>query len=197
MPTLSASSGLVPNSYTYGIGRGARSFRAYGYGRGYRNRSYGRGYGYGRSQGVNRGVIAGLMSVRASLTRVQHNYQGHRVRAMQAITMAIQQLSHQSMRYSGMGMNGGMGMNNGRALGMRQVGVAGGLGMRQGIGAGGLQPQGMSQAQSDNRMGQALRRLQGINMQLASQGSYSNGHSRASGHVQRAIHELNFALSMR
>jgi hypothetical protein len=46
-------------------------------------------------------------------------------------------------------------------------------------------------------MGQALRRLQGINMQLASQGSYSNGHSRASGHVQQAIHELNFGLSMR
>ena len=137
------------------------------------------------------------MSVRASLTRVAHDYQGHRVRAMYAITMAIRQLSHRSMMYTGMGMNGGMGMNNGGALGMRQAGGAGGLGMRQGLGAGGLQPQRMSQAQSDNRMGQALRRLQGINMQLASQGTYSNGHSRASGHVQQAIRELNIALSIR
>jgi hypothetical protein len=46
-------------------------------------------------------------------------------------------------------------------------------------------------------MGQALRRLQGVNMQLASQGSYTNGHSRARGHVQQAMHELNVALSNR
>ena len=88
-------------------GRGARSYRAYGYGNGYRNRSYGRGYGYGRSQGLNRGVIAGLMSVRASLARVAHDYQGHRVRAMHAITMAIRQLSHRSMSYNGMGFSSG------------------------------------------------------------------------------------------
>ena len=80
---------------------------------------------------------------------------------------------------------------------MRQGAGAGAVGMRQGAGAGALQGQRMSQAQSDNRMGQALRRLQGINMQLASQGSYTNGHSRASGHVQQAIRELNFALSIR
>ncbi len=111
MPTLSGSSALVPNAYTYGTGRGARSYRAYGYGTGYRNRSYGQGYGYGRSQGLNRGVIAGLMSVRASLTRVAHDYQGHRVRAIHAISMAIRQLSHRSMNYSGMGF--ASGMNNG------------------------------------------------------------------------------------
>jgi hypothetical protein len=91
------------------------------------------------------------------------------------------------MSYNGMGNSSGM--NNGGAVGMRQ-----GAG---GAGAGALQPQRMSQAQSDNRMGQALRRLQGINMQLASQGSYTNGHARARGHVQQAIHELNFALSIR
>jgi hypothetical protein len=184
MPTLAASNALVPSAYTFGNGRGARSYRAYGYGNGYRNRSYGRGYGYGRSQGLNRGVVAGLMSVHASLARVAHNYQGHRARAMNAVTMAIRQLSHRSMMYSGMGSSSGV--NN-----------RGALGMRQGGGAGALQPQGMSQAQSDNRMGQALRRLQGINMQLASQGSYTNGHSRASGHVQQAMRELNFALSIR
>ena len=54
----------------------------------------------------------------------------------------------------------------------------------------------MTQAQSDARMSQDLRNLQGINMQLGGQGS-TYGHARASGHVQRAIHELNVALSIR
>ena len=74
------------------------------------------------------------MSVRASLTRVAHDYQGHRVRAIHAISMAIRQLSHRSMNYSGMGF--ASGMNNGGALGMRQGAGAGALGMRQGAGAG-------------------------------------------------------------
>ncbi len=117
------------------------------------------------------------MSVRASLTRIEHDYQGHRIRAMHAITMAIRQLSHRSMMNGGMGMNSGMGMNGGMGMkwrgaarqgggaggfGMRQGGGAGGLGMRQGNGAGGLQPQRMSQAQSDNRMGQDLRDCRGL-----------------------------------
>jgi hypothetical protein len=184
MSTLSGSTGLVPNAYTYGYGRGARLYRAYGYGNGYRNRSYGRAYGYGRSQGLNRGVVARLRSVHATLARLDRDYQGHRIRAMHAITMAIRQLSHRSMSYNRMGFSSVV--NNGGAIGMRR-----------GAGAGAFQGQRMSQAQSDNRMAQALRRLQGINMQLASQGAYTNGHSRASGHVQQAIHELNIALSIR
>ena len=55
----------------------------------------------------------------------------------------------------------------------------------------------MTQAQSDARMSQALRTLQGISMQLSNQGSGTMGHARASGHVQQAIHELNTALSIR
>jgi hypothetical protein len=135
------------------------------------------------------------MSVNASLARLDHDYQGHRARAMHAITMAIRQLSHRSMSYNGMGF--ASVMNNGGAMGLRLGGGAGARGMRQGGGAGALQGQRMSQAQSDNRMAQALRRLQGVNMQLANQGSYTNGHSRASGHVQQAVRELNFALSIR
>lgn len=180
--TPANSTGLSPNTFTYGYGSGARPYRAYGYGNGYRNRGYRGGYGYGRSQGNNRAVIARLRSVHASLARIDHDYQGHRVRAMHAISMAIRQLSHRSMVYSGVGFSGGM--NNGLAMGRRQ----GGAGARRG------QP--MSQAQSDARMSQDLRILQGINMQLSAQGNTS-GHARASGHVQRAIHELNIALSIR
>ena len=55
----------------------------------------------------------------------------------------------------------------------------------------------MSQAQSDARMSQALRNLQGIGMQLTNQGSSTMGHGRAIGHIQQAMHELNTALSIR
>ncbi|MGP0065675.1 MAG: hypothetical protein ACLQGP_18985 [Isosphaeraceae bacterium] len=187
--------GISTNAYTYGHGASARSYQAYGYGRGYRNRYYGSRYGYGRSQGNNRAIISRLQSVNASLARIDHDYQGHRVRAMQSISMAIRQLTHRSMVYNNTGF--ASGANNGRGMGMQQGGF--GMGMQQGGfgGGAGRRGQPMTQAQSDSRMSQSLRSLQGINMQLVNQGSYNMGHSRASGHVQRAIHELNTALSIR
>jgi hypothetical protein len=183
--TRATPNSLSPYTYTYGYGNGARSYWAYGYGNGYRNHRYGGRYGYGRSQGNNRAIVARLRSVHASLARIDHDYQGHRIRAMHAISMAIRQLSHRSMVYSGVGF--APGISNGRAMGMRQ-GAAG-------AGAGRRQP--MTQAQSDARMSQDLRNLQGINMQLSTQGYNTSGHARASGHVQRAIQELRIALSIR
>jgi hypothetical protein len=184
------SSSLSPYAYTYGTGTGARPYRAYGYGRGYGNRYYGRGYGYGRSQGYNRAIVSRLRSVHASLARLDHDYQGHRVRAMHSISMAIRQLTHRSMVYQGTGFT--PNVNHGLAMAARRGG--GGAGAR-GAGARGGQP--MTQAQSDARMSQALRTLQGINMQMSSQGHNTTGHARASGHIQRAIHELNTALAIR
>ena len=179
-----------PNAYTYGYGAGARSYQAYGYGRGYRNRSYGSRYGYGRSQGNNRALVSRLRAVHSSLARIDHDYQGHRVRAMHAISMAVRQLAHRSMGSNNMrNMGFASGVNNRQAMGMRR----GGLGA--GAGAGRRQP--MTQAQSDSRMSQDLRVLQGINMQLSNQGNSTMGHAGASGHVQRAIRELNIALSIR
>jgi hypothetical protein len=203
--TLSSSSS--PYRYTYGTGSGAHAYRAYGYGRGYRNRYYGTGYGYGRSQALNRAIVARLRSVHASLARLDHNYQGHRVQAMRNIQMAIRQLSHRSMMYnngalaSGMnnGLGVGQGMGNVRRMGNIQ-GVANNQGVRQiglggGVGVGGRQP--MTQAQSDARMCQALRSLQGISMQLGNQGTNAMGHAGALGHVHQAMHHLNVALSIR
>jgi hypothetical protein len=195
---------LSPNTYTYGSGTGARPYQAYGYGRGYRNRYYGGRRGYGRSQGSNRAIVARLRSVHRSLARIDHDYRGHRVRAMHSISMAIRQLSHRSMIYSGVGfaprMNNGMGMGQGGAGGIGAGGIgAGGIGAG-GIGAGGAgarRRQPMSQAQSDARMSQDLRTLQGINMQLNSQGYSTTSHARASGHVQHAIRELGMALAIR
>ena len=106
---------------------------------------------------------------------------------MHSISMAIRQLSHRSMVYQGSGF--ASGMNNGRNnLGMRQ---------NNNFGANGRRGQPMSQAQSDARMGQSLRALQGINMQLSNQGTSTSGHARASGHVMAAIHHLNTALMVR
>jgi len=182
-----------PSSYTYGYGPRARNYRAYGYGSGYRNRYYGGRYGYGRSQGNNRAIVARLRSVQMSLARIDHDYQGHRVRAMHAISMAIRQLSHRSMVYSGAGF--ASGMNNGAGMGM---GAGMGRGTRQnGLGGGRRRGQVMPQAQSDARMSQARRTLQGIGMQLNNQGTNMMAHGRALGHIQRAVHELNVALSIR
>jgi hypothetical protein len=112
---------------------------------------------------------------------------------MHSVSMAIRQLSHGSMGYASSGISSGM--NNGRAMGMRQGrGAMNGGAMN---GGGGRRRQPMSQAQSDARMSQDLRILQGINMQLGSQGNFSAGHGQASGHIQHAIHELNVALSIR
>jgi len=189
--THTLASTTTPNAYTYGSGANARSYRAYGYGRGYRNNYYGSRYGYGRSQGANRAIVSRLRSVHASLARIDHDYQGHRVRAMHAISMAIRQLANRGMGSSNTGFASGMNnMNNRQAMGMQRGGL--------GAGAGGARRgQRMSQAQSDSRMSQSLRSLQGINMQLNNQGNYTMGYVRASGHVQRSIHELNTALSIR
>jgi hypothetical protein len=176
-----------PYTYTYAHGNGSRTYRPYGYGRGYRNRYYGGGYGYGRSQGYNRAIVSRLRSVHRNLARIDHDYKGHRVRAMHAIAMAVRQLTHRSMVYRGVGFAPGMNMNNGLAVGMRR-----GANM-----AGVRRPQRLTQAQSDARMGQSLRTLQGVNMQLSSMGTNTLGHARARGHVQHAIHELNTALAIR
>jgi hypothetical protein len=187
------SSSTSPNAYTYGTGASARRYRAYGYGRGYRNGYNGRRYGYGRSQGNNRAVIARLRSAHSTLARIDHDYNGHRVRAMHQISMAIRSLSHRSMVYGNAGFNNGV--NNALMMGRRNGGVARQAGFRRN--ANGNANQRMPQAMSDARMGQALRTLQGAQMQLSSQATSNGGHARARGHVQYAMHELNTALAVR
>jgi hypothetical protein len=183
-PTPWAPNGLVPSTYHYGTGIGGRRYTAYGYGRGYHNRYRGLGYGYGRSQGNNRAIVARLRAVHASLARLDHDYQGHRVRAMHAIALAIRQLGHRSMA-GGSGF--GRGTGNNLAVAMR----------RGGAGTGGARPHMLTQAQSDARMSRDLRTLQGISMQMNTQAYYSPGRTRALGYVQRAIGELHTALSIR
>jgi hypothetical protein len=183
-PPVASTTHRSPNSYLYGSGASARSYRAYGYGRGYRNRSYAGRSGYGRSQGNNQAIVARLRSVHRSLGRLDHDYQGHRVQAMHQISMAVRQLSHRSMVYNGSGFGAGGGMSR-RVVGNNRAG------------AGNRRAPRLPQAQSDARMAQALRTTQGIFMQMSHQGQGTSGHARARGHVQRAMHELNTALTVR
>jgi len=172
-----------PRISTYS--NGTRNHRAYGYGRGYRNRYYGSRRGYGRSQANNRAIVARLRSVHANLARIDREYKGHRVRAMQSIALAIRQLSHRSMVYRGTGF--APGVNNQNLALRNQQGVRGANGQRRPL----------TQAQADARMNQSLRTMQGIFLQLNNQGYHTNSHARASGHIQRAIQHLSAGLANR
>jgi hypothetical protein len=175
------------NSYAYGTGNRARQYHAYGYGHGYRNRSG--GAGYGRSQGASRAIVSRLRSVHSTLARLDHHYQGHRVKAMHSISMAIRQLSHRSMVYNGSGVS---------SVGTTGRNGALGNGNRNGIGNNGNRRTTLlTRAQSDSRMSHALRTTQGIHRQLSNQGQFSQGHSRARTHVAHAIREMNTALTIR
>ncbi len=183
----SGAMGHNGNGYTYGTGTWARNYRAYGYGHGYRNRYYGRGYGYGRSQGNNRAVVSRLRSVHVEPGADRSRLPGP-PRPRDAFDLdgdppalaPVDDLPGHGLRvrYEQRAEHLAMGRNDN-------------------LGANGRRGQPMSQAQSDARMGQSLRTLQGIDMQLANQGSNTTGHARARGHVTVAIRELNTALSIR
>ncbi len=209
--TLAVATGAAPSAVTgTGIGTGttngtstrpASTYAPYGYRGGYRrNRgnSYGsrysgrRSYGYGnrnyQSQQFNRMLSQQLRSAHRSLARLDRDYQGHRSRAMRNISMAVRQLSGGSNYYRG---NAGM-MNNGMANnGMANNGMRNRGGMNRNMG--GMR---MSQAQSDARMGRALRMLQNVNMELTNRG-YSTRHARSRAYVQRGMQELNTGLMIR
>jgi hypothetical protein len=103
---------------------------------------------------------------------------------MHAIAMAIRQLTHRSIARS---IGFGLGTRNNAALMARHRGIA----------AGARQPQLLTQAQSDARMGRDLRTLQGISMQMGAHGYSTPGHARALAHLRRAMQELHTALSIR
>jgi hypothetical protein len=128
-----------------------------------------------------------LQSAYNTLQQADHDYQGHRVRAMAEIAMAMRHLGGGG-QMNGMGMNGmGAGIN--------------GAGNINGAGAGGAR---RPQAQSDAALRQAIGYLRNARNQL---GSGMNGNSamgggqgqthRAHGPISKAINELEVALSIR
>jgi hypothetical protein len=192
--SATGTSATTPGSYAYGSGSNARRYTANGYGQGYRNRSSSRGYG--RSQGNARALVSRLRSVHTSLARLDHDYRGHRVNAMHAISSAIRSLSHRS---SSMVANGNMNRMNGNNLNGNNLNGNNGRNRNVANNNNNGQRNRMTQAQSDARMSQALRTTQGIHMQMVNQGSNSSSSGRtvAHRHVLRAINEMHTALAAR
>lgn len=197
--SLATAGRLQNQSYQYGTGRSSRRYQARGYGSGYRNRYSGGRSGYGRSQGNTRAVVARLRSVHQNLARLDHDYKGHRVRAMKQIALSVRQLSHRSGSAGLNGLNGsnvGLNANNALASGATTR-RANGNGLNKNPAANRAATQHLSQAQSDRRVGQALRTAQGVAMQLNHQGTGSGGHVRARHHLQLAMNEMHTALNVR
>ena len=154
-------------------------------GRGYAHRAgvrRTRGYGYSRRYAASnqntRAVVQRLRSTNASLARLDHDYQGHRVRAMRSIQQAIRQLAHTSTT-SRRGF-----ANRGGANGRNRAGLAAN------------RPQPLPQAQSDARMRRAGQTLQGVNVQLT-RNTNTPSHTYARRHVQTAMREIGVALRVR
>jgi hypothetical protein len=199
-PALQTTMTSRPTTYAYGTGNNTRYYRATGYGRGYRNRYYGSSGNYGRSQSNDRSLVARLHSVHSTLVRIDHDYQGHRARAAHQVSLAIRHLSHRSIYGYTSAVGGLSGQSNLRLTGLNGTGNGNlnGNGTRRQTGVNGNgQRNRLSQAQSDALMGQALRTTQGITSQLSHQGQYHSSHRLAYLRLQRAMHEMNAALSVR
>ena len=164
----------------------------------YRPRYYasGRRYSGSSTSRADRMVVSRLRSAHANLARLDHDYQGRRIRAMHHISMAIRQMSHRSMMSQGTGYSARMtgmrrnvnGNGNGNINGNRN-------GMR------------LSQAQSDSRMRHSLLMVTGAGQMLSQQSSATNasfvssgantGRYRAYGYIHMAANELSTALRIR
>ena len=158
----------------------SRSRQNYGNGSSNRYRS-----GYSSNNRNLSRIVSQLRSTHSSLSRLDQDYQGHRVRALSAIHSAVRQLSSSgSSRSSNSAMSSNMNFRRGNGSN------ANGVGNRSNL----AQNQRMPQAQSDARMRQAFQRLQSVNNSLSNQG---NRQVRAQRSVQMAMRELSTALTIR
>ncbi len=118
------------------------------------------------------GLVGELRATNALLAQANHDYQGHRVRAMEHIQHAIRALT-------------GAKQGAGKGAAVKKPKAAGSAGGKV------KEPQ----AKSDAQLRQAYQNLVAIRQQLAGQ-----THPRAvkaGGHVQNAISELETALAVR
>jgi hypothetical protein len=176
-------------------------------------RSYSRGYNRNAMANQNNGqMISQLHATMRLLAQADHDYQGHRARAMHEIGTAIRHLEPATARrnqpnpalaYLSAGNGNGNGNANGNGNGIRNgngngsgngTGNGNGNGTRAGGGAGPKNR--MPQAASDAHLRNALQSLSTMQAELANFGSAPN-HVRAHAAVQSAIQELNVALNIR
>ena len=143
-----------------------------------------RGFNAQRSMQQGRQRIAmELRGTRHLLQQGDHDYKGHRARAVAAIDVALRSMGQH------VGNNGGGFNGNGNGAGR----MAGGANRANGVGGNNAMRE--PQAKSDAQLRLALRRLSTIHSQM---GSMTNGQQGQAGlAVQRAMHELNTALAIR
>jgi hypothetical protein len=120
----------------------------------------------------NGAVIATLQSAMGHLSQADHDYQGHRVKALNHVGTAIRHLEPAAVRRN-------------------QPNPAAALNTGQGAGGKNLMPQ----ATSDTHLRKALQTLNNVQGHLS--GGTTTNHARARTSVQNAIRELNVALNVR
>lgn len=187
---------LAPTSQAQAAGKGARvaaqsrgtgngtgrnaarmnGMRGGGYGGMYRNRN-------AMAYQNNAAVVTQLHSTLTMLAQADHDYNGHRVRAMHHIGTAIRSLQPAAAR-SGQGNPAAAYVNN-------RNGNANAAGAGNGTGKGK-----MPQAASDQHLRQSLQALGTVESHLTNFGSTQH-HVRARNSVQQAMSELNVALNIR
>jgi hypothetical protein len=141
-------------------------------------RSYNRYYNPNSLANQNNGpVISHLNSTLATLAKADHDYSGHRVKAMQHVNTAIRHLEPASVRNNQPNLATLYNNNSGNS----------------GTGTG---KKTMPQATSDKHLKNALQSLNSIGNYISNNGTATN-HAQALKSVQQAIQELNTALSIR
>jgi hypothetical protein len=141
--------------------------------------------------GGGAGVIAELQAAKQLLMRANHDYQGHRARAVGHVTAAIhalaggqgahKQQSHMGQHKGGQAKKGQQ--KPGQALKAHKAGQA-----KKPMGGGGMTE---PQAVSDAQLRQAIQQLATVQRQL------TGHHAKAQSHVGNAIQELHVALQIR
>lgn len=170
--------------------RGVMSRPHYG-GNGYRNPGMNRNYNnYNHNNYNNSSVVPALQSALSTLSSAQHDYQGHRVKAMHEVQAAIRHMQPAAARSVGGGI--APSVNNGIIPGPNASALAG-------FGAGAAVPKtAMPQATSDAHLRKALQSLSVVESHLRAQTQSANrAHVQAHGSVQRAAQELRLALNIR
>jgi hypothetical protein len=129
----------------------------------------------------NEALVSTMHSTMTLLNQADHDYNGHRDRAMQEINAAIRHLDAQT------------GQSSPVNAGLAQSGNANGpnIAIRTGTGTGPKMPQ----ATSDAHLREAQQSLQGIDSRMNINGVNPHSFTQAKASVQNAIRELNLALN--
>ena len=128
-------------------------------------------------------VITELKATRALLEKANHDYDGHRAKAVHEITHAIHLLEHGKHHPNPQAANGNANGNKPTAAGGKKAKKAAGNAAKP------KEPQG----ESDKQLKHAIEILHRVEKQLHGQGQH---HHHAAEAIHKAIHELHVALKV-